>query len=191
MKKLYSISEVYKITYDLGRTLKYIRRVKAQKLLSSTFTERIMLAVTEVNQCAMCSYAHTKMALEAGLDKKEISDLLGGETSGIPEEEAAAILFAQHYADSRACPSEKAWDTLVETYGEVAARGILGIIRMITLGNTLGIPFGSLGNRIRRKKPDPRSSLGYELAAIFVLIFVTPIAIIHGLLASCFNKPLI
>jgi AhpD family alkylhydroperoxidase len=38
-----------------------------------------MLAVTEVNGCEMCSYAHTKMALEAGLSNDEIQQMLAGD----------------------------------------------------------------------------------------------------------------
>ena len=46
--------------------------VKKERQLSEHFIERIMLAVTEVNGCAVWSYAHTKMALEAGMTNEEI-----------------------------------------------------------------------------------------------------------------------
>ncbi len=191
MKQLYNMKEIYKAMYDMARNLRYLHKAQKQKLLSHTFIERIMLAVTEVNKCEMCSYAHTKMALEAGLTKQEIEELLEGESSEVPMEERTALLFAQHYADSRAYPSEKFWETLVNNYGEVKAKGILGVIRTITLGNAIGIPFGSLVNRIKRKSPDSRSTLGYEIRLIFMLLFSSPFAFIHGILSSCFNRPLL
>lgn len=190
MKNLYSPSEIYKVFFDYGRTAKYMRKAKKKKELSPQLIERIMLAVTEVNKCEMCSYAHTKMALEKGLCESEIQALLSGEFSTIPNDEATAILFAQHYADFQSKPTEKAWDTLLETYGEVKAKGILGVVRTITLGNSLGIPFGSFINRIKGKKPDSRSNIGYELCVILMLFFVSPIGVLHGLIYSWFSKKL-
>ena len=65
-RKLYSVPESYWILYQGFSTVKYMFKAKKNKELSPDFIERIMLAVTEVNGCAICSYAHTKMALEAG-----------------------------------------------------------------------------------------------------------------------------
>ncbi|WP_256205872.1 carboxymuconolactone decarboxylase family protein [Carnobacterium iners] len=38
--------------------------------------ERIMLAVTQVNGCSVCSYTHTKMALEVGMKSEKIKNIL-------------------------------------------------------------------------------------------------------------------
>jgi len=80
-------------------------QARKNKVMSSEFIERIMLAVTEVNGCEVCSYAHTKIALEQGMSEEEIGKLLSGDTEDIPAEEAPAIFFAQHYADTRGNPS--------------------------------------------------------------------------------------
>lgn len=37
---------------------------KKKKIVNKDFVERLQLAVTEVNGCAACSYAHTYMALK-------------------------------------------------------------------------------------------------------------------------------
>nr|WP_237713710.1 carboxymuconolactone decarboxylase family protein [Rhodococcus sp. P14] len=63
-----------------------------------------MLAVTEVNGCGACSYAHTKIALGAGMSSAEIRNILAGVLDDVPDSEVAAVLFAQHYADTRATP---------------------------------------------------------------------------------------
>lgn len=189
-KKLYSLREIYRIIYLALRSGKYMLRVKKSGAISLSFKERIMLAVTEVNHCVMCSYEHTTIALEAGMDNEEIHALLAGDTENVPEEELPAILFAQHYADKRGYPSKEAWQRILTVYGEEKAKGILGIIRGIMMGNAMGIAFGSLKGR-SKGKPDPRSSLLYEIAALIASLLFLPVAAIHGLFADLFRRPLI
>lgn len=80
------------------------------------------------------------------------------------------IMFAQHYADSRGNPSKESWERIIETYGLSKAKGILGAIRMIMMGNVYGIPWGFFLSRIKGK-PDQKSSLFYELGFMIVSIF--------------------
>jgi AhpD family alkylhydroperoxidase len=158
--------------------------------LDSEFIERIMLAVTEVNGCEVCSYAHTKMALEQGFSQEEIQLLLSGDTSKVPAEEGSAIMFAQHYADSRGRPSPESWLRLSEVYGDSKAKGILGAIRIITMGNAFGIPYSALRSRIKGK-PIARSSPGYELIMLLSVPFFMPAALLHALMANLLKRPLI
>ena len=62
-RKLFSVSETYGIVYRAVRTMPAFATAQRNGVLQEDFAERLMLAVTEVNKCAMCSYAHTKMAL--------------------------------------------------------------------------------------------------------------------------------
>jgi len=189
-RKLYTIPELYRIVYDGIRTMRYMRRAKQKGELSMEFQERIMLAVTEVNGCAICSYVHTRMALEAGMSDEEIQTMLAGETGDIPPEELKAVLFAQHYAESRGNPSREAWERIVGVYGLSRARGILGAARAMMIGNAFGIPWSSFANRFRGK-PDKRSSLLYEIGVLTIGSLAVPVAIIHALLAGLFHVPLI
>ena len=134
-KRLYSFKEVYLIYYHMIRTYPYMSVAKRKKELSLHFIERIMMAVTEVNGCALCSFAHTKMALEAGMNAGEIKNILAGAYEDVPADEIDAILFAQHYAESRGKPSKQSWDRLLQVYGEHKAMGILGTTRAIYFGN--------------------------------------------------------
>jgi len=189
-KGLYSVQESYWILYKGIRTIKYMSRAKKNHELSPEFIERIMLAVTEVNECAVCSYAHTKMALEIGMSSEEIQNMLAGITDDIPADEAGAVMFAQYYADSRGKPSKESWDRIVELYGISTAKGILGAIRAIMIGNTFGIPWGSFINRFRGK-PDKRSNILYEISMIIALIIFTPMALIHALISDLFRIPIV
>lgn len=189
-KKIYSLSEGYVILYQALRSMPSMARSQRRNELSHQFIERIMLAVTEVNGCAVCSYGHTKMALEQGMSSEEIQKLLTGATDGIPDDEVKAILFAQHYADTRGHPSAAAWQQIVDTYGLSRALGILGATRAIMFGNAYGIPLSAFGNRLRGK-PIKKTSLPYELAMILSIIVFLPIAVVHALIAGLLRVPII
>jgi AhpD family alkylhydroperoxidase len=188
-KKLYSVQESYWIFYHGIRTMKYLSRAKKKQELDQKFIERIMLAVTEVNDCAICSYAHSKRALESGMSGEEIHNMLAGIMDNIPDDELAAIMFAQHYADTRGHPTRESWQRIVKIYGTSLALGILGSIRVIMMGNAFGIAVSSFFNRLKGK-PDPRSSLLYETSMILGTVLM-PISFIHALISNLFKKPII
>ena len=182
-RRLYSPTEFYRIIYLGLRTRKYLSKAQKTGCIDMRLVERIMLAVTEVNQCPLCSYAHTKFALEAGMSSEEIRNLLAGSTDTVPDDEIAAVMFAQHYADSRGNPSKEAWQHIVDAYGETKAKGILGAVRMIMFGNTFGIVLNSLKSRFGGN-PDKRSSLLYEISMILSFIPFLPVALIHALISD-------
>ncbi len=142
-RKLYSIFESYWIVNQAVRTARYVSKAKKNNELDMEFFERIMLAVTEVNKCPLCSFAHTKIALEAGIKNEEIRNLLNGDFAHVPSDELTAIMFAQNYAENRGKPLKKVWINLVDTYGLTKTLGILGSTRIIIMGNAYGIPLGS------------------------------------------------
>ena len=188
-KKLYSLQESYWILYNGMRTIKYMFKAKKNMNLTQKSIERIMLAVTEVNNCAICSYAHTKMAIESGMSSKEIQNMLSGIMDDVPADEVAAVMFAQHYADTRGNPTLESWRRIVEIYGISKAKGILGSIRTIMMGNTFGIPWSSFFNRLRGN-PDERSSLLYEISMILGTSLI-PISLFHALISDLYKKPII
>jgi len=152
--------------------------------------ERLMLAVTQVNGCALCAWGHTRAALESGMSGEEVRALLGGDLERVPPDEVAAVLFAQHYADTRGRPSPHAWQRLLDLYGAPGAAAILGAIRMIMIGNVYGIAGGAMLDRLRRR-PDTHSSPAYEVAMIASAAVVLPLAFAHAGLATLAGQPLI
>ena len=66
-KQRYNLKEAYGILVDAIRAMPKLKKEAAAGVLDQAFKERIMLAVTEVNGCAMWSYSHTQMGLQAGL----------------------------------------------------------------------------------------------------------------------------
>ena len=189
-KKLYSVRELYWIFYNGQRTMKHLFRAKKNKELSQEFIERIMLAVTEVNGCSVCSYAHTKMALEAGMSNEEITKMLAGVIDDVPVDEVAGVMFAQYYADTKGNPSVESWQRILELYGKSKAYGILGAIRAIMIGNALGIVWSALFSRLKGK-PDSRTSFSNEIAMILVSIVILPVSFIHALMSGILKNLII
>jgi AhpD family alkylhydroperoxidase len=138
------------------------------------FVEKVMLAVTAVNGCRYCSYGHARAALASGVSQEEVDLLLSGEVGHVGPEEAPALFFAQHYAESNGHPDPEMVQRLVETYGPEKARDIQAYIRMITMGNLTGNTFDALLSRLRGR-PARDSSLGSEMATLALLGIGTPL----------------
>ncbi len=106
-----------------------------RKAISPRFAERIMLAVSGVNECAYCSWLHTRTALEKGMSDNEIADLLAGSFTDIPEHESVALVYAQHWSESGGRPSAEARKRVEDYYGKKTTTYIERTIKMVTLGN--------------------------------------------------------
>ena len=178
-KNIYSHGDFYKALVLLFRSIPYLRINRKARLISPQFKERIMLAVTEVNGCQACSYAHTKFALEEGMNPDEIKAILGGEIKDIPENEMLGILFAQHYADEKGKASKESWQRLVDEYGKEAALIILAMIRMIQVGNIYGMAISALRDRFKGKASG-KTTLIYELSILIMILIYIPPAFIHA-----------
>lgn len=188
---LYSLKECYFITYSALRSMPHMVRARKHNDLSTVFIEKIMLAVTEVNNCRICSYAHARIALEAGVPEEEIQLLLSGKSlNDVPNEELKALLFAQHYAESRGKPSAEAWEQIMMTYDKGLALGILASIRIIMWGNAYGIPIGSITKRFKGEA-DERSNLFYEITTLLSVLVFVPCAMVHALIARAIRIPII
>lgn len=180
-QKHYSVRETYWIAHRAVRTVRFLPRTGPGR--DPQFRERIMLTVTEVNGCELCSYAHARFASGAGLSHAEIRALLGGTATSVPDHQLAAIAFAQHHADTRGHPDTPAWETLVDAYGETEALGVLAAVRLMMWGNALGIPLSSLRSRLGGE-PDPGSSLRYEVTTLVGSLLLTPVALVHALFSG-------
>jgi AhpD family alkylhydroperoxidase len=123
----------------LMRNWKLIGKIRGGKLVSRPFRERLMLAVTAVYGCRYCSWLHTREALRSGIEKEEISALLIGSVNNCPEDEAIALIYAQHWADCDGNPDTEATRRLEQVYGAERAKVIDLILHMNRLGNLFGI----------------------------------------------------
>jgi AhpD family alkylhydroperoxidase len=118
-----------------------MRRAMGGELVSPQFRERLMMAVTAVNQCRYCSYYHARESLRVGLSSAEIRRLNDGLLEGAPDEEMPALLYAQAWAEADGRVAPELRDRLVEIYGAERAEAIETVLQMIRTGNLLGNSF--------------------------------------------------
>lgn len=132
---------------DLRRILANMgdfRRAARSGRVTRAFAEKIMLAVTAVNGCRYCAYGHTRWALQSGVTTDEVKRLLASELGEFPEEEAVALAFAQHWAETAGQPDPEAEQAFRAYYGERVSDDILHWIHMIQMGNLLGNSFDAI-----------------------------------------------
>ncbi len=137
-KRTYGVREFFVDISFLAKNVRNVRRVMREKRIPNAFRERLMLSVTSVYGCRYCCWAHTREALRSGVEQEEIARLLAGSVDNCPEDEAIALLYAQHWADSDARPDPEAVGRLEEAYGAEKAEAINLILRMIRVGNLWG-----------------------------------------------------
>lgn len=131
-----------------------MRPLMRGELIDAAFRERLMMAVTAVNGCRYCSYAHTKQALMEGIDRDEIEALQGGVFESCPRDELPALLYAQYWAETQGRTEPAARERIVEKYDEETMKAIELTLQTIQMGNLLGntvdyvlyrLSFGRLG----------------------------------------------
>lgn len=180
-KRIYGVGINTRLMNDFFMNLGAFKRTAKRGNVSKEFEKRIMLAVTQVNGCEMCSYHHTAQALKDGMSKQEIDAILNGEFSDVPKDEIPALLFSQHFADTIARPDEEALLRFVKEYGEHKAEDIMCYIRAIMVGNAQGNIMGALKSRFKGK-PEPSSTLFKELSVLFCDIFLIPVLLLKSLI---------
>lgn len=186
-KKKFSFREMYRALVFVPGAVAWMAKNNKNQWLNKDFVRRLQLAVTEVSGCAACSYQHAAMALQQGMSNEEISSFLSGDGDFVKPEEAKGILFAQHFADARGCPTKDAYDAVVTEYGEKQAKVILSAVQTMLAGNTYGIPLSAFQSRLKGK-PFKDSSMFYELGMLTAGFLCLPVALVHGVLRSLLGR---
>ena len=175
-KRIYNLSSFFSDIRQVFHQMTALREISKDDRIDRAFAERIMLAVTQVNDCRYCRYGHTRAALAAGVEEKELVDLLQGEFGSIPQEQVVAITFAQHVAEQGGHPDPAASQRLVDVYGVKTAQQINAYIHMITIGNLLGNTFDAILSRFLGR-PAEGSHLYEEVAVLLLTVLLAPLAL--------------
>jgi AhpD family alkylhydroperoxidase len=184
----YGLRDLYDAVVLLPRAAAALAGNRRRGLVDRVAIERVMLAVTAVNDCAACSWAHSRMALREGMTPEEVSGLLAGSGELVPPDEAAGVAFAQHYADSRMRPDPEAYAALQRVAGPEWARTVLAAAQVMVVGNLYGILLSAFLAR-QQGAPDADSSLGDELGLLAAGALLFPAALAHGLLRFAAGRP--
>src|SRR5690554_1490272 len=159
-KRKFSVWQIYRSFVYIPRAMSKLIKNNKSNLVNKNFIKRLQLVVTEVNGCPACSYQYTKMALRQGMSSK-------------------AIIFAQHFADSKGYPKKYAYDAIEKEYGQEQAEVILSAVQIMIAGNMYGVPFSAFQAK-RNGQAYKDSSLFYELGMLIGGILILPIAFTHG-----------
>lgn len=143
-KRAFTPRLFFQRTADILLHLPDLARLRRSRKLPRPFAEKLMLAVTQVNDCRYCSFYHTRLALRAGVSPEEVRQLMQGSLGAFPPEQAVALAFAQSWAEQDCHQDPAEWQRLVSYYGLESAREIMVYLRLIAYGNLLGNTFDAL-----------------------------------------------
>jgi len=135
LRRLSGTREYFRLFATVSRTMPSLRKIPREERVSPQLSERIMLTVCGVNQCAHCSYLHARTALEKGVPEGEIRELLAGQVSGSAADDLPALLFAQHYADTAGSVSVEAKARVIDRYGEAMVQSMEAYLLSVYFGN--------------------------------------------------------
>ena len=180
--------ELYRSLVFAMPALVVFARNRRSQIVPSAFLERVQLAVTAVSACAVCSYVHSRMALEMGLSEDEITGYLTGDVEDPDPAEAKALLFAEHFAETRGEPSAAAYAAFIEAYGPEKSRILLAAMQLMLAGNLIGLPLSARRAR-RNGAPYTDSSVAYEWGMVLGFWFMVPLAALHALLRTLTLRP--
>lgn len=110
-----------------------LRKLRTEDRIEPLLAEKVMLAVVGVNGCECCSYNHTVIALERGIRKDEIDSLLAGTIGSLADVEIPAVLYAQHWADTRGHIRQDLREKVTVCYGEQKVQHMDALIRLSEL----------------------------------------------------------
>jgi AhpD family alkylhydroperoxidase len=122
---------------------------------SAALREKVMLGVTSITDCRYCQWGHTHWAMAHGVPLEEVNQILSQQIDTLEARnpaEAAAILFAQHYAEQLDQYDPESLKNLRQYYSDAQVAEILAYVRAITLGSLTGNTLDALLDRFRRDR---------------------------------------
>ena len=126
---------------DVASSAPVLVRALVRPRIPRALREKIMLEVTAVNDCRYCQWGHTHLAVAQGVPLEEINQIFQSQDESLAARdtaEAAAILFAQHYAETSGQLDPESIKALRTYYDDAEVAEILAYVRAITLGNLAG-----------------------------------------------------
>jgi len=108
------------------------------------------------------------------MTEEEVDFLLAGGFDNAPKEQLEALLFAQHYAETKGNPDPVTEQKLLDTYGEAKTNDIMSHILIIMLTNLHGNTLEAFKLRLRGKGVEG-SSFWQELAVLVNFFKIMPV----------------
>jgi AhpD family alkylhydroperoxidase len=136
---------------------------------SRALREKVMLAVSSVNDCRYCSWVHTELALANGVDLAGLQEVLDHETFGeVASGEATAILFGQHFAATARQPTAEARAALAREFTIYQRAEIMAYIHGIYFLNLSGNSYDAWLARFAGQKVETGHPTAEAVAALLL-----------------------
>jgi hypothetical protein len=153
-----------------------IGSLRENRAIGHPLADKIMLAVAGANGSGSLGQMHVRYAVQQGLSLDEAQSLLHGQVAHATVDEAPALFFARHYAETQGHPDPDLVQRLVDTYGSRTARDIMTYIRLLTFTSLVGNTVDALISRLMGC-PCADSTLSGELGVVTVFsLGVLPLA---------------
>ncbi|HOO57267.1 MAG TPA: carboxymuconolactone decarboxylase family protein [bacterium] len=189
MKRFYKFSDFVK---DLGKNALNLP-VMAKSMLSGSgidpkFREKIMLSISNMNQCRHCIAVHGTFADLAGLSEEEKSALQNLSPEFFDHKEWIAIEYARRLvADECDGPDGFLLNELGKHYSDEEIRSIEAIAYSINLANRCGNTWDAFTDRLRGK-PAGESALVDELLILATIAPAGPALLLLMLIVKARKK---
>lgn len=144
---------------------------------SRALQEEVMLAVTSVNDCRYCDWVHTGLALEAGVDLASLHATLSCGDRYLSERDAAAVFYAQHFAETQRQPTAQARARLHAHFSPAEVRELEAFIDLIWFANLSGNSADAVLARLRGQEVPEGHALAELLAAALAAPVLAGIAL--------------
>lgn len=167
------LSSIAAITGDIPR----LPRLLYADAITPAFREKLFLAVTSVNKCRYCTWAHTAIAAGEGVAQADIAALIGGGAELITGDEAEAVAYAVHFAETERNPSPEQTQKLLKKYGEDRARQILQYLNLIYFANLSGNTFDAFLSRAQGTGDSGGNAI---FETIFALLAAPPLLAVRA-----------
>ena len=151
-KRTLTPGNLVKTVVNFAVSVPVLARALVKPQTSRALREKVVLSVTSINNCRYCAWGHTHWALAHGVSLEEVNQILGHETAELAAKdpaEAAAILFAQHYAEQLDQYDPASLKNLRQYYSDAQVAEILAYVRAITLGSLTGNTVDAFLGRFR------------------------------------------
>lgn len=121
--------------------------------ISPAFREKLFLAVTSVNKCRYCTWMHTEIAGDSGVDAAQVAALLNSSVDAEFGDEKEALVYAVHFAETERNPTKTRTGRLIAKYGEAKAAQIVQYLNLIYFANLSGNTFDAFLDRMEGGSP--------------------------------------
>ena len=180
-KRVLNVKTFFNECFLLFKNFGDLKIAFRRKLIDSSFRERIMLAVTQVNQCRFCSFGHTHAALSTGISSNEIKEILDANFSNVPENQQLALCFAQNFAESNGIVEPEYFNRFNNYYGIEKSQDILTFTRFMNFCNLCGNTLEAFLLRFKGKRIE-NSYIFNEIVVVILMVLLLPLIFIAGLL---------